>query len=224
MNVPFTTEQFLNVFADYNRAIWPMQIFAYALGAIVLVFVVSKTGYSRRIVMSVLAFFWVWMGVVYHIRFFSRINRAAYIFGGLFIAQAIIFSLFGTLRDTVRFSFRQDIYGLTGSLFVLYAMVAYPLLGNALGHGYPNAPLFGVAPCPTTIFTFGVLLWADRKVPLYFLVIPLIWSIIAFSAAISLGIREDIGLLVAGVGGTVLILFRNRRGYRVVPRSGQARF
>jgi len=210
MKIPFTTEQFLKVFTDYNRAIWPMQIFAYALGAMVIVFAVTKRRYSRSIVMSVLAFFWVWMGVVYHIGFFSRINRAAYFFGGLFIVQALILFLFGTLRDTVRFSLRWNIYGLTGALFILYAMVVYPLVGNALGHGYPRAPMFGVAPCPVTIFTFGVLLWAERKLPLYFLVIPLIWSIIGFSAAVSLGIREDIGLLVAGVGGTVLILIRNR--------------
>jgi hypothetical protein len=212
MNLPFSTEQFLKVFSDYNRAIWPMQIFAYALGAIVIVFVVAKTGYARRIVMSVLAFFWLFIGVVYHIRFFSQINGAAYLFGALFIAQAVIFSLFGTIRETVHFTFRQNVYGLTGALFVLYAMVVYPLLGNALGHGYPQAPMFGVAPCPTVIFTFGVLLWADRKVPLYFLIIPLIWSIIGFAAAVSLGMREDIGLLVAGVGGTVLILIRNRYG------------
>jgi hypothetical protein len=210
MKFPFTTEQFLRVFADYNRAIWPMQIFAYALAAVVFVFVTVRTGYARRIVMSVLAFFWVWIGVVYHIRFFARINPPAYVFGGLFIVQAIIFSLFGTIKNTVGFAFRPDIYGLTGILFVLYATVVYPLIGNTLGHGYPRAPMFGVAPCPTTIFTFGVLLWADKKVPFSFLVIPLIWSIIGFLSAVFFGIVEDTGLLVAGVGGTILILIKNR--------------
>ena len=32
--LPFTLEQFLNVFATYNKAIWPAQIAAYVLGAI----------------------------------------------------------------------------------------------------------------------------------------------------------------------------------------------
>jgi len=221
MNIPFTTEQFLRVFADYNRAIWPMQIFTYALAAVVFVFVTVRTGYARRIVMSVLAFFWVWMGVVYHIRFFSRINTTAYVFGGLFIAQAIIFSLFGTIKNAVGFAFRPDIYGMTGILFVLYATVVYPLIGNALGHGYPRAPMFGVAPCPTTIFTFGVLLWAEKKVPFYFFVIPLIWSIIGFFAAVSLGIVEDTGLLVAGVVGTVLILIKSRYSRETAARPMQ---
>jgi hypothetical protein len=90
-------------------------------------------------------------------------------------------------------------------------MLIYPVLGYLLGHGYPSSPCFGVAPCPTTIFTFGLLLWADRP-PRYLVLLPLIWSIIGFFAAISLGIREDIGLLVAGLAGSGLILFRGRRG------------
>ena len=32
--LPFTPEQFLGVFVNYNYAIWPIQIAAYALGAL----------------------------------------------------------------------------------------------------------------------------------------------------------------------------------------------
>ena len=31
MNLPFTVEQFLDVFAQYNQAVWPIQIVAYVL-------------------------------------------------------------------------------------------------------------------------------------------------------------------------------------------------
>jgi len=40
---------------------------------------------------------------------------------------------------------------------------------------------------------------------------PLLWSLIGFGAALSLGIREDFGLLVAGALGTVLLIWRDRR-------------
>jgi hypothetical protein len=43
------------------------------------------------------------------------------------------------------------------------------------------------------------------------LVIVLIWSIIGFGAALSLGVKEDFGLLIAGVLGFALILIRDRR-------------
>jgi hypothetical protein len=70
--------------------------------------------------------------------------------------------------------------------------------------------MFGVAPCPTTIFTFGLLLWANKPVPVYILVIPLIWSIIGTMAAVSLQVPQDYGLGIAGIVGTVLVIMRNR--------------
>jgi hypothetical protein len=70
--------------------------------------------------------------------------------------------------------------------------------------------MFGVAPCPTTIFTFGILLWTIKKVPAYLLVIPFLWSIVGISAAINLRVPQDYGLVVAGFLGTILILIQNR--------------
>jgi hypothetical protein len=84
------------------------------------------------------------------------------------------------------------------------------VLGYLFGHVYPKSPTFGL-PCPTTIFTFGLLLWTKTKFPKAVLVIPFLWSLIGFSAALTMGIHEDIGLLVAGVLGTVLLLLRERK-------------
>ena len=65
--------------------------------------------------------------------------------------------------------------------------------------------MFGLVPCPTTIFTFGMLLLAGRPRRLL-LWLPLLWSAIGFFAAIKFGIREDIGLLLAGMVTAVIIL------------------
>ena len=43
-SLPFTREQFINVFADYNNAIWPMQVFAYLLGVIMIVALARPAG------------------------------------------------------------------------------------------------------------------------------------------------------------------------------------
>lgn len=40
-------------------------------------------------------------------------------------------------------------------LLILYALIGYPAFGYFAGHHYPSVPVFGVAPCPTTIFTIG---------------------------------------------------------------------
>jgi hypothetical protein len=93
-------------------------------------------------------------------------------------------------------------------VFILYALLIYPYLGMKFGHLFPSAPSFG-APCPTTIFTFGVLLWAIR-LPRYIVIIPALWSVIGFTAALAMGIYEDTGLLVAGLVSTLLLVVDNR--------------
>jgi hypothetical protein len=209
--MPFTVEQFFGVFEDYNLAVWPAQIIGYLLGVAALLFAFRGRGNRSRVVSGVLALYWIWTGVFYHIIYFSGINTAAYIFGALFILQGLIFVLAGTLFNRIRFSFEKNSIPVTGLIFILFAMVLYPLIGRMAGHSYPRVPVFGVAPCPVTIFTFGLLLWADRPVSLYIALIPLLWSLIGVWAAINLQVPQDYGLGLAGVLGTVLLMVRNRR-------------
>jgi hypothetical protein len=209
MNIPFTVEQFLDVFARYNQAIWPLQVVAYALGLGAVVLAFTRPRYADRTVSGILAAFWLWTGVAYHSVFFSQINGAALVFGALFVVQAILLWYVGGLRGKLVFDPWGGAVAVVGGLAVVYALVVYPLLGAALGHGYPYAPMFGVAPCPMAIFTFGLLLWARPPVPKVLLVIPFLWSLLGFSAALSLGIREDFGLLAAGLLGTAIIVWRD---------------
>ncbi|RPI06803.1 MAG: hypothetical protein EHM64_01765 [Ignavibacteriae bacterium] len=161
---------------------------------------------SDLVISIILGLTWLWMGMVYHIAFFSSINPAAYVFGAFCILQGLLFFWGGFRRKLsyqATFGWRQSV----GGAFVLYSLMIYPFLGMKFGHLFPAAPTFG-APCPTTIFTFGVFLWAI-KLPRPLLIIPALWSIIGFTAALTLGIYEDIGLLVAGIIGTLIILFND---------------
>ena len=209
MMLPFTPEQFLNIFAQYNLAVFPLQIVFIILGIVALGLVIKKSQLSDRIIVLILSFFWFWMGLVYHILFFSTINPLAYVFGMLFIVEAVLLFYIGVIKNRVGFNLAKDRYTLIGLVFIAYALLIYPIIGTFVGHGYPRLPTFGL-PCPTTIFTFGIFLMADKKFPLPLLLIPIIWSIIGFFAASSLGITEDYMLLVAGVAGTALIIVKNR--------------
>jgi hypothetical protein len=207
MMVPFTTENFFAVFADYNDGVWPAQLVlaGLAVGSIALAWRPARS--SRHLVMGILALLWIWMGAVYHLGYFATINPAAYLFGLLFIAQGLLF-LRAARRHRLSFRATRDVYGWTGALLALYALVLYPLFGLLAGHTYPASPTFG-APCPTVIYTFAILLWSEGAVPRHLLVVPLLWSILGGSAVIELGVIEDIGLLVAGPVATWLILRRN---------------
>jgi hypothetical protein len=210
MSLPFSVEQFMGVFERYNTAVWPMQIVLVLMALMASFLSLKKLGNSNKIVSIVLGFFWLWIGIVYHLIYFTSINKAAYLFGVLYIIQGLIFIFAGVMRSKLSFSFRPNSYGIIGSLFILYALIIYPILGSFLGHVYPKKPTFGL-PCPTTIFTFGLLLWTDKIVPKYVLSIPLFWSIIGFGAALSLGVKEDYGLLIAGVLGFILTIIRDRK-------------
>lgn len=204
MQLPFTVEQFLAVFVAYNTSVWPMQIALNLLGILVVV-LCFRASVPSRLIAAILAVLWTWTGGVYHWMFFLKVNPAAAVFGLVFIVQASFFLVFGTIRQSLRFGFERSWQSYIGAVLILYGMVLYPVLGYFLGHAYPASPTFG-APCPTTIFTFGLLLWTKGRVKWFLLVLPLIWSLIGFGAAVKLGIREDIGLLVAGLVGTIVLL------------------
>jgi hypothetical protein len=211
MALPFTADEFLGVFRAYNEAIWPAHIVAYALGFAAVFAAVRGGRRASALVAGALALFWAWNGLAYHVGFFAAINPVAYVFGCAFVLQAIFFTYFAFRHGRLAFRFRRDGYGLAGAVLVAYAAVLYPLLGVALGHGYPYNPAFGLAPCPTTIFTFGLLLWTDPPVPKLVLVIPALWALVGSTAALRLGIAEDVGLLVAALATVGLLLYRDRR-------------
>lgn len=82
----------------------------------------------------------------------------------------------------------------------MYALILYPLLGHLLGHRYPALPTFGL-PCPTTIFTLGLLLFAAPPLPRSAFVVPVLWAGVGSIAAFKLGVLQDLGLMVAGLIG-----------------------
>ena len=210
MAMPFTTEQFFEVFLRYNLDTAPAPVILYLVAAFLVALALRDDPTSDRWIAGILAFLWAWMGVVYHWIFFAHINPAAWIFGALFVLQAGMFLWAGMARDRLSIRFRADAYGLAGATLILYGLAVYPVLGALAGHGFPEGPTFGL-PCPTTIVTFGLLLWARPRVPVHVVVMPALWSLVGANAALRLGVPEDLGLLVAGVLGTVLILARNRR-------------
>lgn len=209
MNMPFTQTEFKQVFATYNESIWPAQIIAYLFALSIMVMISRQSRRTNTLICAILAAYWIFVGIVYHIMHFSTINPAAYAFGVLSVIQGILFIFNGIISDRLRFGYTKGIALWTGLVLIIYSMIIYPLLGGIFGHVYPESPVFGVAPCPITIFTFGILLLTIHKIPKHLLVIPAIWSLIGFTAALKLGIYQDFGLPVSALIA-IPILLRNQ--------------
>jgi len=154
------------------------------------------------------------MGLVYHLAFFASVNPAAVAFAVACVIQGLLFTWFawrGADAADASHSARSSSAWVVGAALIAYALLLYPTLGYLLGHRYPAAPTFGV-PCPTTIFTFGLLVWSSRRPPWWLFVVPVAWTVVASSAAITLGMTEDFGLLASGVVTVSWLAFTRRRG------------
>ena len=208
--LPFTREQFVAVFAAYNPAVWPAQVVAYLLALVVVAALLRPSRAGDRVVGAALASMWVWTGIAYHATFFAAINRAAWLFAALFVLQGMLLLHTAVVRAALGFGHARGLAAWCGWGWVLYACALYPLFGWWAGHRYPGLPMFGITPCPVTLFTFGVLLLAKPPVPRRLLVIPFVWSLIGGSAAILLQLPQDWPLLLGGLAVLPAIAWRDR--------------
>jgi hypothetical protein len=215
------SSELLELFGRYNQDLWPVHLLAYTAGvaAVALVFAHRRT-WAQRTVVTILAALWLWLGVVFQGMYATDVSVAlGFGYAALFVLQAYLLVRWGLLRGELVFRPRNGAAGVLGWVAIGYAIAVYPLLSIVLGHGWPNAPLLGMAPCPTTILTFGLFLLARGPVPHRLLVIPLLWAVLAPPAAMAQGALEDAGLLLFGVLATAVILLRDRSLRRAGVRS-----
>jgi hypothetical protein len=199
MILPFTRQAFLENLAQYDAFGWPVSILAYAMALLVIVALVQQWQLASRLLFATLAFMWAWTGIFYHLSYFTAINTAAWGFGALFLIGAALFA-WESIRSSIRPTASSAGWtSALGWIFIAYAMIAYPLIGIALGHRYMDLPQFGITPCPVTLFTFGSLLLLRSSVPWILLAAPVLWSLIGGSAAFLLGVPQDWLLLFSGV-------------------------
>ena len=196
MNLPFTHDQFLDVFAAYNSALWPAAVVLWLATAGTIAWFATGRAAGRTLA-ALLVVHWLWSGAVYHLGYFTTINPAARWFGLAFILEAGLVAWFGLLRSPLQVRWGRDrgIRGGLATFFSVYAL-AYPWLTLATGLTWPRMPAFGV-PCPTTLLTVGVLLSTDTT-PRVVGIIPLAWCVVGGSAALMLGVVPDLALILAG--------------------------
>jgi hypothetical protein len=209
MSLPFTLDQFLDVFRRYNLAVWPMQWILVILGVVAIALAMHDRSGSRRWVSGILAALWMWMAFAYHWAFFASVNRAAVLFAAAFAIQGALFAWMVFHVPTVSYRPQSTVATVLGAILLAYALVVYPAIGYVVGHHYPAAPTFGV-PCPTTIFTLALLVWAGARLPRRVLIVPLLWSLVGTSAAVTLGMVEDFGLFAAAVATVIWVPLRRR--------------
>ncbi len=207
MKTPFTTEQFFSVFEKYNHSIFPVQIILFLLGVCALIAIGSNIKQKDKFVAGFLGFLWLWIGIAYHIAFFSGINKVAYGFGVLFILQGLFISWEGVLLYNLKFEFKMSLQAYFGYFFILYGLIIYPVVGYLIEQNLSRTISIGL-PCPTTILTFGFFLLCDKKFSKYLLIIPSLWAVMGISAVINMGIYQDSMMIIVAIIADVWLLTR----------------
>jgi Family of unknown function (DUF6064) len=206
MNPPFSDQQFLAVFADYNQSLWLAAALLWLATAGILWRAVRHS-HSSVTVSALLAVHWLWSGGAYHLLFFTRINPAARLFGSLFILQGLLFLWFGVMRAQLQFHWGAASRPVLSIALGIYSLL-YPALVLLAGLRWPAMPAFAV-PCPTAILTVGMLLALEPATKRWLSVIPVLWTVLGGPAALLFGVTPD---LVLPVAGAVLL------AYDVAPR------
>ena len=172
MELPFAQDDFFSVFARYNTAVWSLILAFYVLGAACVALLFRPSRFATLFISLTLAAMWLVNGAGYHWTFFRAINPAAALFAAVFVLQAGLLVFMPLRSRRLRFAVRRDARSAVGLLLALFATVIYPLWGWLAGHVWPGMPAFGVAPCPTTIFTIGMLLMGSWQVVRWLLILP----------------------------------------------------
>ena len=201
-------EEFFDLFGSYNEMYLIVIVLTNVLAIIALLMVFRKSEYSNRVISFTLAFLWLWIGIVFGILVFGpfptvlagiEMSGSWYLFGSIFAIHGIILLYFGVIKDTVSYSWKPGSRHFFGLLFIVFGLVIYPFVGVLTGRVFPEYPVFGIAPCPVTLFTIGLLLWSDKKPSLPLVAIPIFWALMGVVPVLIYGIYADIVTILSGI-------------------------
>ena len=198
--------EFLAIFDRGNATIWPMQLVWYASAAAMVGLALWPRRRASQLICLLAAAYFAWVGIV----FFGVIDSGMTLWAAVFILEAILLLVAGIMRRDLVFAPRSSLSSVLGTVFIFYALVAYPIIGVLGGHPLRMLPVFGLAPCPTVIFAFGLLLWARPPAPKYVLLLPLAWALNAAPSNLAMGNVPDFVLILVGVITVGLLIWRDR--------------
>lgn len=210
MKIPFTTEQFFEIIEKYNLAVFPVQLIILLLGILSVIILHSNINSKNKLIGGFLGVLWIWIGIAYHFAFFTEINKAAYVFGGFFVLQGLIFLIETFSRKKLEFEFNGKIMDFIAYFFLVFGVFIYPVLIYFLESSLEKIITLGL-PCPSTILTFGFLMLTKPKLSKYILVIPALWTIVGTSAAFNFGVYPDYFMALSALIAIIYLITRKKR-------------
>jgi len=204
--------QFLATFGRASAAVWPMQIVWYLAAVAIVALALRPVRRSSQLICVLAAAYFAWVGIAYFAWQMPGMHYS-WLWATVFTLQAVLLVVAGVARSDLVIRPSWDLASGLGAVFIAYALIGYPLVGVLEGHALRVVPVFGVSPCASVIFFFGLLLWAAPPAPAYVLLLPLAWSLGAAPPDLARGVAADYGMLIAALITAGLIIWRDRASF-----------
>ena len=187
----FSERAYFRLFELHNASVWPAQIVALILGAIVLAAVLRPTPNSNRLIAVLVAAAWIFVAWAFLWNSYASINWAVRSVAPLFVAQALLLVWLGGVRNRLSFDARSGTGSRVGLALFACALVIYPLSVLPDGRPFTAAEVFGITADPTAVGTLGIVLMADGGWRSRLLrVIPLVWCALSAAVLLTMGVWQ----------------------------------
>jgi hypothetical protein len=205
----FSPRTYYRLIERYNLALWPAHLLTFALGVTIAVLLRRSTPARSRAIAGMLAALLAWVGWAFVATRYATINWAAVWLAWLFAVEALLLGWLGAATGRLRFAWAKDASSRFGAALFALAMGLYPLLAPALGRGWTQAELFGIAPDPTVLATMGILLMAEGspRVRWAALAPPVAWCLLSGATLLAMRSPETWIVLPAGMLALALSAF-----------------
>lgn len=186
----FSPRTYYRMLERHNEAVWPGQILTLGLGLGIIGLLRRPTPWQGRIIATIVAILWAWVGWSFLGKRYATINPAATYLAWLFAAQVLLLVWIGIIRGRLHFPASRDAAGMLGIALFVLALAVYPLIAPLAGRPWRQAEILGIVPDPTVLATLGLLLLTEARFPWALLAIPILWCSISSATLWAMGSPE----------------------------------
>src|SRR5687768_7318748 len=203
----FSPDTYYRLFELYHRRIWPLQLLAITIGGAILVLSLRRDPWRGRMIAALLAAAWLWAGV-FLLEYYATINWAARWFAAGFALQAVLLIWTGVFRNRFAVAPAAHAARQAGFALFLFALIVSPFIAPMAGRPWAQAEIFGATPDPTAIATMGIIIFLSARMPLWLLIIPLLWCGVSGATFWAMGAPDALVLPIAAAVAILLMIWR----------------
>lgn len=187
---PYNRTVYFDMLGEYNRTLWPVHFFVMFFGLYLIFILIKEKKRLFKIVLPILGMAWMISGWQFFIETYSSINWAGTYFGYLFIIQGVLLILSGlifnlSVTQSLIFKLKRVM-----PMVLLVCLLMYPLSGLWDGRKWQELEYFALTPEATLIFSMIFLLLINERIKYLLIIVPIIWSVISISFAITLDLSK----------------------------------